>query len=65
MFITSATTRLKDMFALCVLLQGKMVLVIHQVDCAENNAENFGGGVDISPKSLIVSFCECSHIHRE
>lgn len=53
------------MFALCVLLQGKMVLVIHQVDCAENNAENFGGGVDISPKSLIVSFCECSHIHRE
>ena len=66
MFITSATTRLKEyvrivcttvycvyycrerwcwLFTSTVIFEGK-------VDCAENNAETFGGGVYISSKSL-------------
>lgn len=43
-----------SIFTSTVISEGK-------VDCAENNAENFGGGVDFNSKSL----CFLVNIHRE
>ena len=64
MFITSATTQLKEYVRIVGNTAGKdgvgfsiftsTVIFEGKVDCAENDAKNFGGGVDVNSKSLCL-----------